>query len=85
MYEAYPACNVKTIGVICSNYINKAECVSLAEFIVREILVEILVCHIISWVALIRKQLSSQDEENIVQTRARSSKRVVVVLEVYLS
>ena len=35
--------------------------------IVREILVEILACHIITSVALIRKQFSSQNEENVVQ------------------
>ena len=56
------------MGVNAAIHIHSAECVSFDGIcIVREILVEILACHIITSVALIRKQFSSQNEENVVQ------------------
>lgn len=61
-------CNLNTLKFKnnrskCSNYINNAR--ASLEFIIREILVEFLACHLITWVTLIRKQFSSQNDENL--------------------
>lgn len=76
-------CNLNTLKFKnnrskCSNYINNAR--ASLEFIIREILVEFLACHLITWVTLIQKQFSSQNDENLVQTQERSTKRALFVM-----